>query len=61
MRSKYLKNIRQRINSNKIAKKCSLSRYKRSRQNKINYMFVPTKNKKKKYFCRCGAFFKNGN
>ena len=37
------KKIGRRNKSNKIAKNCCLSRYKRSRQNKINYMFVPSK------------------
>ena len=42
------KNIGHRNKSNKIAKNCLLSRYKRSRSNKINYMFVPPKNETKK-------------
>ena len=41
------KNIWQRNQSNTIAKNCLLSRYERSRSNKINYMFVPPKNKTK--------------
>ena len=40
-------NIRQRNNSNKRAKNCWLCTYRRSRSNKINYMFVPPKNKAK--------------
>ena len=42
------KRIRRRNKSNKIAKNCCLSRYKRSRQNKINYMFVSSKTQTKK-------------
>ena len=42
------KNIGQTNKSNKIAKNCSLSSYKRSRSNKIIYMLVPLKNEIKK-------------
>ena len=42
------KNFGQRNESSKIAKKCPLSRYKRSRSNKLIYMFVLSKNKKRK-------------
>ena len=41
-------NIGQRNKSNKRAKNCSLTRYKRSRSNKINYIFVLPKNRIKK-------------
>ena len=44
----YLKNIGQTNKSNKIAKSCQLSRYMRSRLNKINYTFVPSKKETKK-------------
>ena len=47
-KNKYLKNIQQTNKSNKIAKNCWLSRYKRSKSNQINYMFVPPKKKTKK-------------
>ena len=41
------KNIEQTNKSNKIAKNCWLSRYKRLSWNKRNYMFAPPKNKRK--------------
>ena len=41
------KNIGRRNKSNKIAKNCCLSRYKSSRSNKINYVFVTSKKKTK--------------
>ena len=47
-KTSILKNIRQRNKSNKIAKHCWSSRYKRSKSNQINYMSVPPKNKTKK-------------
>ena len=42
------KNFGQRNKSSKIAKKCSFTRYKTSRSNKIIDMFVNSKNEKKK-------------
>ena len=42
------KNIGSKNKSNKIAKNCWLSRYKRSTSSKINYIFLPPKKKKKK-------------
>ena len=39
--------LEKQINQKTIAKKCWLSRYKRSRSNEINYMFVPPKYKTK--------------
>ena len=44
----YLKNTGQTNKSNKIAKNCWLSGYKRIRSNKINQMVVHPKNKTKK-------------
>ena len=47
-KNKYLKKYWAKNKSNKIATNCSLSKYKRLTSNKINYMFVLSKNKRKK-------------
>ena len=39
--------LEKQINQRKIAKNCWLSRYKRSRENKINYVLLPPKNENK--------------
>ena len=45
IKNKYLKKYWQKNKSDQIAKNCCLSRCKRLRSKKINYMFLPPKNK----------------